>query len=131
MSYWPRADGYGIVVQSKGDQVKLRVTAPSQAQPQAEGAIAKPKGAITAFNYYMMNERKKLPEQTLSNKELTVLMGKKWKSMTKQDKTAFEQAATKDKLRYQKVSLPPSCSQVCVYILARSWKMLEDRSSHH
>lgn len=76
----------------------------------------KPKGAITAFNYYAMMERRAVSEECfderLTNNALNMLLGQRWKTMTKEEKAPYQQFADADRVRYKKVSASNTCAHL-------------------
>lgn len=62
----------------------------------------KPKGAITAFNYFSMMERGAVTAQSpdRATNEVNALLGRLWKNMTKAQRAPYQHHADADRQRY-------------------------------
>jgi hypothetical protein len=101
---WPKPDGCGITVCIDDQAVKLQVCRPSAlTATNSVSEKKKPKGVITGFNFFAMNQRKEVLNQCKykpSNNELNAMLGQQWKTMTKLDRQQYALLADRDRLRY-------------------------------
>jgi len=86
------------------------VTTPENQQGQFSYLFdaAKPKGVMTAFNYYAKHARKLVYEEydnALPNNDLNKILGRRWKELSEDEKAPFLEEAEGDRKRYQEVCI--------------------------
>ena len=69
--------------------------------PVDPNAPKPPKRPLSAFLYFTMEERRKLPDEMLPQNK-TRELGIRWKALEAEDKTCFQELADKDKERYER-----------------------------
>jgi len=72
--------------------------------PRRKRDEGKPKRGLTAYMLFCQEKRPEIKEKNPNSSfgELGKLLGEAWKECNGEDKSRFEEAAAKDKIRYQK-----------------------------
>ena len=91
----------GSVVQ---EEEKAKKRAEKQAEKEAKEKAKGPKRAVSSYMFYSSDVRPQFKEEYPDAQlgDLSKLMGAKWKTLSKEEKSPYEKSAKEDKVRYEK-----------------------------
>eukprot|EP00981_Chlorochromonas_danica_P001112 scaffold247_cov172-Ochromonas_danica.AAC.27 len=107
MMLWPKPGGLGVVYSNRSGETRVRVAAPStlvKGGSNNDNGKKRPKGPITAFNFFAMMARTAALQEcndNISNNELNTVLGQKWKMMSSDQKAPYVVLAESDRIRYE------------------------------
>jgi len=86
------------------EEEKAKKQAEKQAEKEAKEKAKGPKRALSSYMFYSADVRPQFKEEYPDAQlgDLSKLMGAKWKTLSKEEKSPYEKSAKEDKVRYEK-----------------------------